>query len=136
MKRILLAGPEVRQVLETGRVVVRRAVKPQPHMYEPGQDDGLSDYICDNLKCPLGKPGEYVWVGETWAEATDFGYATDYIFFRATYICGGPYDDVEQWKSSSTLPEALSRLTLEIVSVKIEHHDKWEWVYELKRVQQ
>ncbi|MFA5375824.1 MAG: hypothetical protein WC455_08775, partial [Dehalococcoidia bacterium] len=30
MKRIILTSPKVREVLETGRVVVRRVVKPQP----------------------------------------------------------------------------------------------------------
>lgn len=62
---ILFSPPMVRALLDGSKSQTRRVVKPQPKMYEPGQDVGLSDYTCDMLVCPYGQPGHRIWVRET-----------------------------------------------------------------------
>src|SRR5574343_343530 len=53
-------------------------------------------------------PGDY-FVKEAWAIATDFGYATDHIFYKASYINGGIYDDVKKWYPARSMPEEYAR---------------------------
>jgi hypothetical protein len=50
------------------------------------------------------------------------------------YIVGGVPKPIPSI-STSLLPEWASRLTLEIESVRVERGDKWEWVWELKKVE-
>jgi len=62
---ILMNGAMVRATLAGIKSQTRRIVKPQPKMYEPGQDVGLSDYVSDMLVCPYGRMGDHLWVRET-----------------------------------------------------------------------
>jgi hypothetical protein len=55
----------VRALLDGTKSQTRRAVKPQPRMYEPGQCVGVSDMTNDALVCPYGKPGDQLRVRET-----------------------------------------------------------------------
>jgi len=56
-------------------------------------------------------PGDY-FVKEAWAIATDFGYCTDRIFYKASYVNGGIYDDVKKWQSARSMPEEHARYIL------------------------
>lgn len=66
---ILFKAPMVRAILDGRKSQTRRVVNPQPVMYEPHQDQGLSDCILDSLKCPFGEIGDRLWVREGWAPA-------------------------------------------------------------------
>lgn len=78
---ILFSGPMVRAILEDRKFQTRRLIKPQPdelreygghlpegHVFCPiGDSDaglGMRDPLL--LKCPYGKPGDRLWVRETW----------------------------------------------------------------------
>jgi len=81
MKSLILRDEEVRSLLDTGRVVVVRAMKPQPpkefyrslgktatgwvwsnmHHANPFEPE-----CCHEVPCPLGVPGERRWVREAW----------------------------------------------------------------------
>src|SRR5262245_40577473 len=90
---ILFSGPMVRAILENRKAQTRRIVKPQPKGQPPFavRSDGVlcdkSGYGCSNhkrglIECPYGKPGERLWVRETWAEVDD-EYGTPLIVYRA-----------------------------------------------------
>ncbi len=75
---ILFNGPMVRATLSGQKTVTRRAIKVQPHIDASGNFCvGSSNYgqdICGkpvtkhfiNDCCPYGKPGDRLWVRETW----------------------------------------------------------------------
>src|SRR5690348_16426319 len=92
-KPILFSGPMVRAILDGKKTQTRRVVKPQPvSQYQPiwaentwGHEwrwryndplHGVSA-ICeidDKVQkhyCPYGKPGDRLWVRETWANVDD-----------------------------------------------------------------
>lgn len=76
---ILFSAPMVRAILESRKTVTRRAIKVQPHVDASGNFCvGSSNYGQDgygkpmtkhfvNGCCPYGKPGDRLWVRETFA---------------------------------------------------------------------
>ena len=76
---ILFSAPMVRAILEGRKTVTRRAIKVQPHIDASGNFCvGRSNYGQDgygkpmtkhfvNGCCPYGKPGDRLWVRETFA---------------------------------------------------------------------
>lgn len=69
-----------------------------------------NDVCGERIRCPYGKPGDRLWVRETWQPYGDL-YA-----YRAT----PPFEDNGNWKPSIHMPRAVSRLTLEITNVRVE----------------
>jgi len=149
---ILFSAPMVRAILEGRKTVTRRAVKgfqiPTEDTAVPtgdrhrwsaiGQRDprygfcvfGSTEAECAKelevyAPCPYGKPGDRLWVRETWARVgnCDPGYLT----FGATYPdCLPP--DLEnipstseiRWKPSIHMFRRDSRILLEITDVRVE----------------
>jgi len=109
---ILFSTPMIQAILDGRKSMTRRVVKP------PKWSEAIHAGV--DFPCPHGIPGDRLWVREAWAYATDFGNATDYIFYKASYINGGPYDDVKRWRPSIFMPRSASRITLEITDVKVE----------------
>lgn len=136
---ILFSGPMVRAILEgrktqTRRVVTvpwrgsRRALPYEPYWVD---DDGKL-FGCDEygdyhpaeewLNSPFGVPGDRLWVRETW-RADDFApedqgrtiYAAD-----ATPQLLAETRGVIRWRPSIFMPRGRSRLTLEVVAVRVE----------------
>lgn len=87
------------------------------------------------IECPYGKPGDLLWVRETWRpEELDSG--NDGIRFRADAVFKGidntqaaaekwfqVYSEKENWKlwrPSIFMPRWASRITLEITHVRVE----------------
>jgi len=78
---------------------------------------GLADFTrnsCpfgDGIPCPYGKPGDRLWVRET------YGYEVG----RATTVYRADVDaGLFAWKSPIFMPRSLARLFLEVVSVRAE----------------
>lgn len=151
---ILFSGPMVRAILSGQKTVTRRAVKgnqipkEDPAAADPalrwnavGQNHprwgfcvpGATEEECASALgtmgvCPYGRPGDRLWVRETWARVgnTDPGYLT----YRATYpACLPPglenvpadlHDAGERWRPSIHMPRAASRILLEITAVRVE----------------
>ncbi|WP_421549159.1 hypothetical protein [Pseudomonas sp. QD4] len=75
---ILFNAPMVRATLEGRKTVTRRAVNPQPrltdgsgfawkgHLFGCGSDDRETSRNFSQHCCPFGKPGDRLWVRETW----------------------------------------------------------------------
>jgi len=62
---ILFNGAMVRAILDGSKTQTRRVIKNLKPF--DGCDDGLGSYALINIeKCPYGKPGDLLWVRETW----------------------------------------------------------------------
>lgn len=64
-------------------------------------------------RCPYGEPGDRLWVRETWQKHNGYIYAADFT-----------RDELKQsiikWRPSIFMPRDASRITLEIVNVRVE----------------
>lgn len=129
-KPIMMCGDMVRATLREvdPKTQTRRVIKPQPNeawtVQGPRVIEGFyADGDCkSDLRCPYGQPGDRLWVRETWAHETDFGTATGKALYRADgdnreTECGMPTD---KWRPSIYMPRWASRITLEIVGVRVE----------------
>lgn len=131
---ILFSAPMVRALLDGTKTQTRRVVKPQPrHLLIRSSNDGeWYDADCVSpgtlVKCPYGAPGDRLWVRETfgmWPGSLDEERQT---LYRATVPEApggwpsrrGPIADFVRWRPSIHMPRRFSRLTLEIVSVRVE----------------
>ena len=124
---ILFSGPMVRSILDGRKTQTRRGMRIQPR-HEPSVqtdndprdghaftyamwDGGRGDAAC---VCPYGSPGDWLWVRETWMQ-TPGGPA-----YKADggdhYGAGGRLT----WKPSIHMSRSASRITLEIVKVRVE----------------
>ncbi|MJQ01232.1 hypothetical protein DN101_22480 [Salmonella enterica subsp. enterica] len=127
----------VRAILDSRKTQTRRPVKPQPELTErsgfswngvvfgSGSDDRETNRNFAHVKCPFGKPGDRIWVRETWAEAG--ASAPDLKLYRANYPAHVPthYENVPpaedvRWTPSIHMPRWASRITLEIIDVRVE----------------
>ncbi|MDF3933510.1 hypothetical protein [Pseudomonas citronellolis] len=114
---ILFSGPMVRAILEGRKTVTRRAVKDQPRgladigSFGPGQPFiRRPEPTKRNLACPYGRPGDRLWVRETWedvhpAQVADGRYSQlgragipgpPAVTYRTIYRAEGPYPQVYQ----------------------------------------
>lgn len=136
---ILFSGEMVKAILDGRKTQTRRIVKPQPsrHHWEtiPGyelrvigphpiqggrvgvrfshripqnqNDDGVLWSVC-----PHGSPGDRLWVRETWSQQGGL------LLYRADGDRGNW--DVWKWSPSIHMPRWASRITLEILRVRVE----------------
>ena len=134
---ILFSASMVRAILEGRKTVTRRPVKVQPHIDASGNfcvgnsnygQDGYGKPVTKHFVngcCPFGKPGDRLWVRETWARVgnCDPGYLT----FGATYpaclppeLENIPAASELRWKPSIHMFRRDSRILLEITDVRVE----------------
>ncbi|HIB1592353.1 TPA: hypothetical protein ACWV6B_004815 [Salmonella enterica subsp. enterica serovar Muenchen] len=127
----------VNAILSGRKTQTRRPVKPQPELTErsgfswngavfgSGSDDRETNRNFAHVKCPFGKPGDRIWVRETWSEA---GASAPYLtLYRANYPEHVPahYENIPpvneiHWTPSIHMPRWASRITLEITDVRVE----------------
>lgn len=159
----------VRAILDGRKTQTRRVIKPQPpldrfgnldcgrilgpEMYHPAKIDkhgemypgepvfGVYD---DNgewgAKCSYGRPGDLLWVRETWAWYDGMGNECPHILYRAdnTIIpadvrkerleIAAAWQDAammdyrleDRWRPSIHMPKWISRITLEVTAVRDE----------------
>lgn len=130
---ILMNSDMVRAILRGQKTQTRRPVMPQP-VWHPnarpplwvwtacGREITWVDDFFPLLMwqyCPLGEPGDRLWVRETFARhppSNEIAYRADGEEF--------PYGDGFSWQPKWTpaihMPRALSRITLEITKVTVE----------------
>jgi hypothetical protein len=128
---ILFGGPMVRAILDGRKTVTRRLVKPRPTLALNTRANTSGAFIdrrkvnahsiADVLvRCPHGKPGDRLWVRETFA--TDVPGCPDGLSYRADHRDprgDGPANQM-RWRPSIHMPRWASRITLEIVDVRVE----------------
>jgi hypothetical protein len=137
---IIFNGEMVRAILDGRKTQTRRVMKPQPpyrfgspfltttgvwifSLTTAGDFPMWKNY----LKCPYGLPGDRLWVRETWAKRSDCEDGSDkakhYLHYKATYKGGNLLDEwhaYDKWRPSIHMPRWASRITLEIVNVRVE----------------
>ena len=85
----------------------------------------------DDRRCPYGQPGDHLWVRETFwqAECQGQGSGNPFLFYDADQDEGPQlikpfpwFDKVGRWgkRPSIHMPRWASRITLEVVSVRVE----------------
>jgi hypothetical protein len=111
---ILFSAPMIRALLAGTKTQTRRIVKP-----------GAPD---DWNACPYGVIGDRLWVRETHAPAADSWGAWERRMQKdgcgpapvIHYAADGGDPFVEKWRPSIHMPRWASRITLEIVAVRVE----------------
>lgn len=145
---ILFSGPMVRAIREGRKTQTRRVMKLQPTieptLHEPGSvaDEkygivatwpGESEFYGFDCHCPYGKPGDRLWVRETfayvWPDIDPVPIEECNIEYKADsgnkYPGEWPDDcgddpDCGRWKPSIHMPRWASRILLEITDIRVE----------------
>ena len=143
---IIFSGEMVRAILDGRKTQTRRVVKPQPesndqitfwHWDEAKNPDWAGLWYSKqgqhtregrHIHCPCGKLGERLWVRETFvALPTDLLKECDIVTGRGYSVAyranGEPPKAIWpnlKWKPSIFMPRWASRITLEIVNVRVE----------------
>jgi hypothetical protein len=110
---IIMSAESVRAILDGHKSQTRRVIPARLQLCKSPEDEP-EDFI---RWCPYGQPGDRLWVRETWA--ADEG-DQPFIFYRATdhESCGQP------WLSPLFMPRKLSRITLEVVEIRVQQLQK------------
>ena len=122
---IIFSGPMVRAILDGRKTQTRRAVKPQPlWVASPGVPFKTMDADPKGtINCPYGQPGDRLWVRESHymiLQTHDGGAGA--VEYRADY-CDELASGI-RWRPSIHMPRSASRITLEVVSVRVERLDE------------
>lgn len=154
---IILNAEEVRAFLDGTKTQARLPIENPPPDTDPPTDWGWHEHgglwyaydaDCpdeghyDAYSCPFGKPGDRLWVRETWGVNKGYdsmpawmvhvamgGDVSGCIDYRAN-----PRDEgwTGEWRPSASMPRWASRITLGVKRVWIEHR---LWCVEFERVQ-
>ena len=145
IRPILFSGPMIRALLDGRKTQTRRVMKPQPsdgfapevygtvHKIRDGQfvmrkghpiDIGYGPINWDGdeaYPCPNGKPGDLLWVRETWADLRGGGFGFQFAYAASTDSRGNEIrrEYGVKWKPSIHMPRQASRLTLRITDVRV-----------------
>lgn len=148
---ILFSAPMVRAILASTKTQTRRVVKPQPYIDGQGNfcwngsnfgQDFNGPHIqaiaspipsskTKRVHCPYGKPGDRLWVRETWQHSNfPLGPYDESctVFYRADYLDDphgpdgekSPEGKYRHWAPSIHMPRWASRILLEITGVRVE----------------
>lgn len=113
---ILFSGPMVRAILAGTKTQTRRVVKLKDGQYMPPSQSADGPGWAQLLRgCPYGKPGDRLWVRETWFDAVSALHSC--VLYRASD--DHPGNEVK-WSPSIHMPRWASRITLEITGVRVE----------------
>ena len=122
-----MSAPMVRAILEGRKTQTRRVMNPQPKEWAVNSS-GSRPIIWKNdkpvdVECPYGQPGDRLWVRETFRLTTGDDCA---CYEPCQCKSGVPVyyascaDDECKWKPSIFMPRWASRITLEIVEVRVQ----------------
>ena len=119
-------GEMVRAILDGRKTVTRRVMKSQPNLDCDKITDvvgGFVDADGKEFKSKYGKPGDRLWVKETWGRGSENNVchpSDEMLLYRATDPGWDDNDTGFTWKPSIHMPRWASRITLEVVSVRVE----------------
>lgn len=126
---ILFSAPMVRAILDGSKTQTRRIIKGfdvDPTQVLPTRD---GRWICgslahtgygDTFDCPYGVPEDRLWVRETFRyHPEDLPLEMVPVDYKATPFVTDAWDGIP-WRPSLHMPRWASRITLEVVSVRVE----------------
>lgn len=139
---LMFKAPLVRSILDGSKTQTRRIAKDVKHpgwgnAYTPGALAREPQHTIDRA-CPYGRPGDRIYVRETFVQGHDYDAVTDRLrthddagnplptktWFRATDEATWCDDDGWEantpWKPAIHMPKALARIWLDITSVRVE----------------
>ena len=144
---IIFSSEMVRAILEDKKTQTRRVIKPQPtgndldiltrsyggavdiyNLYR-GLTAGDMGYEQTTIKCPYGQPDDRLWVRETWDvfalpnEVPSICYRADSTaipILGKLVINTNEKIILHKWRPSIHMPRWASRITLEIVNIRVE----------------
>jgi hypothetical protein len=142
-KPILFSGEMVSAILEGRKTQTRRLIKMADGSLcddsdIPANDGFRANYVMDysktfpqwkQLDCPKGKPGDQLWVREKWNAQTQSGKwwhevkraDRPLLNWAWTNPIRPAFEAIPpRWLPSIHMPRAASRITLEIVNVRVE----------------
>lgn len=133
---IIFSGPMVLAIIEGRKTVTRRVVKPQCDEMDFFDGEWRPTHGAHVFRCPYGVPGDRLWVKETWRLGRGYDGESvkgvgrgPNVWFEASLDAGSwtsfghnpnNHGYGEQKRSSLFMPRWASRLTLEVVSVRVE----------------
>jgi hypothetical protein len=126
---ILFKAEMVNAIRERRKTQTRRVIKPQPaadaDMFNArfGIVTDLANFVV--YTCPQGKPGDRLWVRETWRTFNGFDHlkpsdlvqSIDWIRYEAD---GESWDNQGKIRQSIFMPRWASRILLEITDIRAE----------------
>lgn len=132
---ILFSGSLVRAILDDRKTQTRRVVKPQPEYRDVS--GAFASWVFKGgllypnaasavlALCPYGKPGDRLWVRETWRIAgmcSDTPSAELSVMYSEHLQFKADRDEsyIDRYRPSIFMPRWASRITLEIIGVGIE----------------
>lgn len=127
---ILFSAPMVRAILDGRKTQTRRIAKVTSDGCKEGFITPLSGFVPRSIEnhisyCPYGKPGDRLWVRETWSREKS-PYHCNAIFYRADGESYGKQyalsfvERESKWRPSIHMPRWASRILLEITCVRVE----------------
>jgi hypothetical protein len=125
---ILFSGAMVRAILEGRKTQTRRIMRPQPEWPQNRGWRSQRDLEAESHRFPYGKPGDRLWVRETW-QAFKTWNGKPGVAYRAscpndTFDCteDGCVDQIRilKWRPAIFMPRDLSRLAVEVTDVRVE----------------
>jgi hypothetical protein len=133
---ILFSDPMVRALLAGTKTQTRRVVKPQPDEHGLTRNAHIwpdnwkwFDSSCLAHRCPYGRPGDRLWVREAfmhepadycWEASVSIPCRPAHTVYRADFPEADRPQRGVRWSPSIHMPRALSRITLEVVAVRVE----------------
>lgn len=127
---ILFSAPMVQAILAGRKTQTRRVIKLPSWSISDWQhfetNGKTAKTICEktgceaDIQCPYGKPGDILWVRETW-QLLPSGF--DEIPPEYNYIYAASHqlsDECTRWRPSIHMPRAACRLFLRVKNVRVE----------------
>lgn len=124
---ILFSGPMVRALLAGTKTQTRRVCKPArdqalsyvvaiPDTAMWGDEEGLAT----SFACPYGRPGDRLWVRETWRVFGGREYEYQQLASAVQYRADEVGFEQKDWRPSIFMPRWASRITLEVTGARVE----------------
>jgi hypothetical protein len=136
---ILFSGPMIRAILDGLKTQTRRVILHR-HAFKTHHEKCLNSEVEEARRaplmlpqkdykeavaylethCPYGKPGDHLWVRETWKEGMTIAF-----HYRAT--ASEELKKVARWRPSIFMPRAACRIKLEIEKISVERLKDITW---------
>jgi hypothetical protein len=141
---ILFSTEMVKAILEGRKTMTRRVIKPQPsddwmqnakgicpslRMYRSNGEQmfWLSNGGLGEITPPYGKPGDVLWVRETFRLCQPYGPESLSYMYKDGHIGESAidgneykYNDYDRWRPSIHMPKVAARIWLEITDIRVE----------------